>query len=285
MFLAKEFVLKKLNSALKKSLSKVQGQLTEAKKELKQNPDSNWTKKRIKRLENQLKGFNSLDGIPWKPRKGTFEGNTSYGGGWYSQKHSGTVSHGLDIETGRAHSYEWYDLGKIIRGTYVVNSYRYSCETGGHYYSLIKTLKILGVRFVELEAPKGLQDLESGRTLQLERIAEATISIKYGQKESSKWRLRNIKDAEKELAKLSQFGIKTTQKMKADAIEAAEKSREIRLVEAKQDRERSFVRCFERAMRSNDLKEIVKYVAQDKKRVARGLPSLIKTIEVKNETV
>lgn len=276
MFLSKEYVLKKLNAALKKSLKNTRIALREAQKELAGNLDSRWAQKRVTRLEKQLKGFNSLPGIPFKPRKGYFEGNTSYGGNWGNYRSSeGTVSHGLNLETGRAHSYEWYDLGKIIKGTYVVNNYYYSSMTKGHYYDLCDTLKILGVKFVELEAPGGLQDLESAQTLQLERISEATMGLEYGKASGSKWRRSVIRRAEKSLETLSKFGIKTPQKLIDSAIETAREDRTKKLETQKQDRERDFSRSYERALSQNDLKKIVQLLAKNKRRMDKGLPSLI----------
>lgn len=276
MFLSKDFVLKRINAALKKSQAKVRDDLKEARREVAKHPDYRFLQRRVKSLERKLKGYAALDGIPYKPRKGTFEGNTSYGGNWHGNRSGvGTVSCGFDFETGRAHSYEWYCLGKIIKGRYVVNSYYYSSMTRGHQYDLERTLKILGVKYTELEAPKGLQDLDAARELQLSRIGEITVELEHGSKKCSKWRRAYLKRVERDLAKLSQFGIKTTRKMIDDAIETARKNRRTRLERSKKDREWTFQSAYQRAIRDQDLKTIVQLIAKDKRRTDKGLPSLI----------
>lgn len=274
-FITKDKILKKLESAKAKKILEIKKHLAQERKTLGECPDSYWAHRNIKRLEKQLIGFKCVPGIPFKPKKGVFEGSSSYGGNWGSQRSScATISHGLDPETGLAHSYEWYELGKIINGTYVVNSYSYSSSTRGHYYNLCNTLKLLGVKFIELEAPKGLQDLEASRDLYLNRIGEKTVSMKYGRKGSIKWRMRWVKDDEKMLKLLATLGIKSTKAMREQAMEDAEKSRAAKLAANVADREATILRAYERAKQNNDLQGIVKFHNINKKRVARGLPEL-----------
>lgn len=258
MFISNEVVLKKLKYAVSKKIPNLEARLVEAKRDLKRSDSSIYYLKLIKSLENQLKGFKSIDGIPFRPRSGEFYTNNC----------------GFDPDTGRAHSYNWYDLGKLINGIYVVNSYRYSQQTNNHYYMLRSTLKVLGVKFIELEAPNGLQDLNSGRDLYLSRIGQATIAMKYGSTKTDKYRRASIRESEKMLDLLATFGIKTDSILKQNAIESAENARSERLKYDAIQRDIYTLNAYQKALVNNDLKYIVKFHKQNAKRVARGLPEL-----------
>lgn len=260
MFLSKEYVMKKLNVAKKKMMPDLIKHVEDAKKDVAScdNSFELYYKKLLKSAENKLKGFKVVGGIPFKPRSGKFY----------------TAKCDFDPSTGRAHSYDWYILGDVIKGQYVVNSFGYSHSTSGHVWMLRSTLKMLGVKYVELEAPSGLQNLESSRDLYLHRIGAAIVAMKYGSKKCNRWRQSGIRDAEKQLKLLATLGIKTTLKMRNDAIVNAERERDAKLKSDAMTRDARAVIAYQRAVINNDLKAIVKFHAQNKRRVARGLPEL-----------
>lgn len=258
MFLSKEVVLKKLNAAKAKQLPDIEKKISKAKKDMFVIAGNSYLAATLRRLENLTKGFKAVPGIPYRPRSGAF--------------YNGRM--GFDPATGRAHSYDWYTLGQVMGKQYVVNSYRYSQQTNNHFYALCSTLKMLGVKYIEIEAPKGLQDLESSQTLYCQRIAEATIAIKYGSKKCEPWRKRTIRENQKMLYVLSDFGVKTPPSLLASFITRAENNRTDRLTYVQKQRDSVILSKYLQAMRENDLKGIVKFHTLNKKRVERGLSEL-----------
>lgn len=86
-----------------------------------------------------------------------------------------------------ATSYEWYTLAKQLNnGTMLLNIYNYSSTTVRHYYKMRKQLTSLGLDIVEIEAPKGLQDLTSAVNLYKRYIADLESAItKKGSRSST----------------------------------------------------------------------------------------------------
>jgi len=66
----------------------------------------------------------------------------------------------FDPATCQGYSYKWYRLVDKIGDTIVLNSYAYSNTTIKHIYKMRRLLESLGLQYVEIEAPKGLQDLD-----------------------------------------------------------------------------------------------------------------------------
>lgn len=68
----------------------------------------------------------------------------------------------LDLNNEIATSYDWWIFLKRINGKLVFNKYRYSPSTAGHQRKILKQLDQLGIKVdMFIEAPKGLQDLNS----------------------------------------------------------------------------------------------------------------------------
>lgn len=66
-------------------------------------------------------------------------------------------------ETCEGFSYKWWKFVSKIKGKVVFNSYKYSVTTSKHQYKMRSLLRQLGIKIdIEVECPKGLQDLESG---------------------------------------------------------------------------------------------------------------------------
>ena len=66
----------------------------------------------------------------------------------------------FDPATCRGYSYKWYRLVDKIGNTVVLNTYGYSYTTIRHIYKVRRVLEDLRIQYVEIEAPRGLQDLE-----------------------------------------------------------------------------------------------------------------------------
>ncbi len=121
-----------------------------------------------------------------------------------------------------AHSYDWYEISKRINGRLVLNNYRYSSTTGKHVAKLRMLFSQLGLKYIELSAPRGLQNLENAKEKMLELYAAATVANKYAR----------IKTKEpKHLKTLESLGIKYTAKEVRFVLEVYEAKRTTRLAE------------------------------------------------------
>lgn len=111
-----------------------------------------------------------------------------------------------------SHSYSWYELGKYFdvngRKIYVVNDYCYSMQTTRHRYGLVELLKNKGIKYETMQAPRGLQDLDSVKRYYLQCIAGLMVRDKYGRYSRTQY----INSWIKELDGLEKFGIKYTQR-------------------------------------------------------------------------
>ncbi len=75
-----------------------------------------------------------------------------------------------DIQSEIAYSYEWYQIAKRINGTMVLNSYSYSPSTLRHFYKIRNLFDSLNITYIMIEAPKGLQCLDSAKDRYEEQI-------------------------------------------------------------------------------------------------------------------
>ncbi len=77
-------------------------------------------------------------------------------------------------ETMHATSYRWYDLFKRINGQTVLNSYNYSPSTCKHISKMRKLANDLNIKIdLEIQAPRGLQNLDSAISLYESEIQDA----------------------------------------------------------------------------------------------------------------
>lgn len=79
--------------------------------------------------------------------------------------------------TGEGRSYEWYSIARKFDGVLVLNTYAYSNTTARHATKLRGLFHSLGLEWVEIEAPQGLQNLDDARALVVSRIQNLTIEI------------------------------------------------------------------------------------------------------------
>lgn len=137
-----------------------------------------------------------------------------------------------------AHSYRWYDLVKVIKGKVVLNTYNYSQSTNRHIGSVSMILKDLGIKYITVDAPRGLQNLDAALRHALECEATSTVKIKYSRegKIKSSWEKRQAKELSQDLKVLASLGYKATKKMRTKALQDAENDRKDRLERQKANR-------------------------------------------------
>lgn len=163
----------------------------------------------IKNLEKKLSRIKKPS-LKYKPRKQRFE------------DHSRNCD--FDPNTGLGHSYRWYELTKVINGKLVLNSFRYSITTAKHINKVVFLLRELGVKYIIIDAPYGLQDLEACRIELARQFAEATVELKYARKKNN-WRLKGVL---KKLKNARTIGLTFSNKFLKQALEQAENKREYR---------------------------------------------------------
>lgn len=147
-----------------------------------------------------------------------------------------SASHcGLDLVNETGHSYGWWNMFKRIKGRLILNSYRYSPATGGHISKASSVLHALRIKYISIEAPKGLQDLESARLRAAELMGNAIVLNKYA-RSPNKWATNH---AETNLKNLRTIGITVPQKLIKAATEQAEQARTRKLERLKEKRLRA----------------------------------------------
>jgi len=96
-------------------------------------------------------------------------------------------------ETCEAYSYGWWRFIQRINGQIVFNWYSYSNSTRKHQGKVMGLLRELGVAIdLEIEAPKGLQDLQSAIDLYDRHIAELQAAIA----KPKTWATKNVQRQE-----------------------------------------------------------------------------------------
>lgn len=222
----REQVLKKLNQAvetrrleIKKTIRRLKRDLTKTRGE-----DRDWTERSISSYEADLTklSIRTITDLNFRVKRCYFENYKD--------------SCGFDPETMHAHSYRWYTLVKRVKGKVVLNSYRYSVQTSKHISKMRDVLSKLGIKYVELDAPRGLQDLEACHAYELAVYARSIVNEKYARNSNKRWVKSSSKRLNKPLKLLASFGYRTSLKMLSEAIERAEASRRERLNEAKAKR-------------------------------------------------
>lgn len=116
----------------------------------------------------------------------------------------------FDPINGVGHSYKWYEIVRKFDNLWVLNTYNYSRQTREHHHALSNLLKQLEIKFVCIEAPKGLQDLDRAMDHIIYKIAEMRVKIKYGRKTSNAYlyyvnRLKQLQKQLKMVQKLNKL--------------------------------------------------------------------------------
>lgn len=142
---------------------------------------------------------------------------------------------GFDPMTGDGHSYRWYALTKVIKGNLVLNAYGYSNQTCNHRNELSSLFRKLGIKYLELEAPRGLQNLDSAMVYCTMEEAREIVRTKYAR--DKKGSASRIKYWEDQRLYLKSLGIKGSSKAAlAGAVQAAESERRSKLDRLKKRR-------------------------------------------------
>lgn len=137
------------------------------------------------------------------------------------------VSKNLDYNplTGLGHSYRWYEIAKRIGGVQYLNSYNYSSSTSKHVGKLRDIFGSLGIKYVEIEAPSGLQKLEVAVQYYVDKLESLILANEHARKPYK----QGEKMYREKLAILAKLGFKATKKMHAEMRNSAMEERKTRL--------------------------------------------------------
>lgn len=108
-------------------------------------------------------------------------------------------------DTKKAYSYSWWLFVSPINGKLVFNNYNYSPTTCKHQWKLRSLLSTLGLTIdLTIEAPKGLQDLESAIKHYETKIAilQAAIAKKGSRKSTNAERASLINEHQITIAQI-----------------------------------------------------------------------------------
>lgn len=137
-------------------------------------------------------------------------------------------------ETGLGHSYAWYEISKVIKGRQVLNTFNYSATTIKHHNKLWRLLKELGIEFITIEAPGGLQSLDSAQKHAAYLMAKALVRNKYARTQST-W---DIGHAQNNIDNLAKIGIKVSKKLINEQLVVCESERASKLKRLRERRAR-----------------------------------------------
>lgn len=164
--------------------------------------------------------------LPYGPKRGTFKGC------------NGNLE--FDPTTNVGTSYQWYEITKRVERIQLVNTFRYSVTTASHVEVIQGLLTQLGVKYVEIEAPKGLQDLQAAlihHTYAYAKVKLAESHMRTKPDQSSQ-RYRGSKYHARAIATLAKLGFKMPASAIATAAELAEIDRNEKLARARANRMR-----------------------------------------------
>ncbi len=153
----------------------------------------------------------NVTNMRYQPRKGMFTSNNG--------------NCGLNPETMEGHSYEWYSLVKLVKGTVLLNTFCYSNQTSKHINKMRNVLQTLSVAYKSVQAPQGLQDLERAVRYHVEQHADAIVKYRHA-------RIKDTRDIQRHsdaLATLAMLGYSYEAKTSVDAIRTASEARSRRL--------------------------------------------------------
>ncbi len=161
-----------------------------------------------------MKNIN-VSGFKWQKRAEMFKGN------------NGNCT--LNPVTGTAYSYRWYILASKFKGLQVVNVYNYSNQTVKHKIKVLDVFRQLGIECVTVEAPRGLQDLDSSLNYHIAELGRAIVADKYARIKRS----CSINYHIASLETLTKLGYKHSKKSIVQATKSAENERAARLARAR----------------------------------------------------
>ncbi len=154
---------------------------------------------------------------------------------WKNYKASCT----FNPETMLGHSYSWYELSKKVKGVMILNTYLYSNQTAKHVGKMRDLFANLKIKYVSLEAPRGLQSLDLSLVHHVEQLAHTKLKNSFARIKDK----NEVKRHENALKLLEKLGFKATKKMHAEAEKNAIQCRTDRLARDKMKRERNKARA------------------------------------------
>lgn len=159
----------------------------------------------------QVTARNAFD-VPFKVTRNTFEGSNFF----------------FDPFSLYATSYRWWEMLKVTKGELIFNDYSYSISTSKHQWKLRSILSDLKIKYKTLEAPQGLQDLDSALRHHEYQLAKEIVRRKYSRDgKPSAWKGEKYHTTKLELLKT--LGHKTNSKRQKAALISAEEERSNRL--------------------------------------------------------
>ncbi len=141
---------------------------------------------------------------------------------------------GVCMDDYNGHSYGWYALTKKIKGTVYLNTYTYSGQTAKHRGHVERVFRALGVKYVSLEAPRGLQDLQAALLYAVKSYGVAIVENKYARIKHK----GSIAYCKKQLKVLEKLGHKASKNRLEMSVIGAEKERKDRLARAREESKR-----------------------------------------------
>lgn len=107
-----------------------------------------------------------------------------------------------DLNSNKAYSYEWYELAKCVDSQMILNTYNYSPTTLRHMYKLRTLFDSLNINYVEIEAPRGLQDMVTSIFYYTELIHELNKKINNprSRKSTNLYRVKDLSVYESKLS-------------------------------------------------------------------------------------
>jgi hypothetical protein len=126
----------------------------------------------------------------------------------------------------RGYSYQWYCLTKRIGGVQVLNNYGYSSTTNKHIWAMRRLFRQLGITWMELSAPQGLQDLNLALGYHVRQLAKIIVANRYARSniQSERFDRDAIKFLRKNKAVFSLLDSKRTvrEQLRLEIIQAEE---------------------------------------------------------------
>lgn len=154
------------------------------------NDDSLHEAKAATKPNRPRKALIKLAGLTWKPKSKL----------WAASNVT------FDEANLEAYSYGWWSFLKVINGKIVFNEYGYSNTTRKHQSKVRRALSELGIEIdLYIEAPNGLQDLESAinfYTNKIESLETAMIKGKAAKNAERKQSIEEYKNKIKQVNKL-----------------------------------------------------------------------------------
>jgi hypothetical protein len=150
-------------------------------------------------------------------------------------------------------SYNWWVMVKRIKGVLVLNTYRYSMQTSMHINKTGYMLDLLGLKYIEIAAPSGLQRLDIAAAHAADLMGKAIVAKKYARKPHN----CDILRAQKYIDNLAKIGVKVSKGAIKDGIKHAEEQRASRLVRLKERRKFLEQKRLEREIQQGNVENVI----------------------------